>query len=94
MVKKSRGFRHDTRNKLRQDPSHRPTITKFLKKFKKDDQVMIYPEPSSHKGMPFPRYMGKVGKVVGTRGRSYIVEVPFGRIKKTIISRVEHLKKM
>lgn len=94
MVKKSRGFRSGTRRKLRQKPSKRPAITKFLRAFKHGEKVMILPEPASQKGMPFPRYKGKVGVVVERRGRSYLVEIVDGKKKKTIISRPEHLKKV
>lgn len=94
MVKKSHGFRRGTRKKLRQKPSKRPAITKFLQKFKKNEKVMISQEPSSQKGMPFPRYMGRVGKITGKRGKSYLVELVVGKKKKTIISRAEHLKRL
>lgn len=94
MVKKSRGFRSGTRRKLRQRPSVRPAITKYLQEFKKDQRVVISPEPSSHKGMPFPRFRGKVGKIIGKRGKSYIVEIKVGKKKKLIISRPEHLRKI
>jgi len=90
MVKKSRGFRQGTRKKLRQKV--RPTITKFLREFSIGDQVVICPEPSSHKGMPFPRFKGKIGKVVEKRGRSYIVEFYDGGKIKHVIARPEHLK--
>lgn len=92
MVKKSRGPRRGTRKKLRQKPSRRPVITKFLRTFKNGDRVVIYPEPSSHKGMPFPRYKGRIGTIIGRRGESYLVEIVNGKKKKTIISRPEHLK--
>jgi len=94
MVKKSRGFRSGTRKKLRQKPSKRPAITKYLRSFKRGAKVMILPEPASQRGMPFPRYKGKVGVVVGKRGSSYLVEIVDGKKKKTIISRPEHLKKV
>jgi large subunit ribosomal protein L21e len=92
MVKKSRGPRRGTRNKLRQKPSVRPSITKFMRTYKEGDQVIIYQEPSSQKGMPFIRYKGRVGKIVGKRGESYLVEIKLGNVKKTLISRPEHLK--
>ena len=92
MVKKSRGPRRDTRKKLRQKPSVRPPITKFLRSFKKGDRVLIYPEPSSHKGMPCPRYKGRLGTVLGKRGKSYMVEIIDGKKKKTLISKPEHLR--
>ncbi len=92
MVRKSRGFRQSTRKKLRQSPSYRPTITKFIQEFKDGQNVVISPEPSSHKGMPHPRFKGKVGKVICSRGESYIVEVLDGNKVKKVISKPEHLK--
>jgi large subunit ribosomal protein L21e len=94
MVKKSRGFRSGTRKKLRQKPSKRPAITKYLRTFKQGQKVMLMPEPASQKGMPFPRYKGKVGTVAVRRGKSYLVEIVNGKKKKTIISRPEHLKRV
>lgn len=94
MVKKSRGFRSGTRKKLRQKPSKRPSITKFLRIFKKGQRVILLPEPASQKGMPFPRYKGRTGRVVGKRGKSYLIEIVDGKKKKTIISRPEHLKRV
>jgi len=94
MVKRSRGFRSGTRKKLRQKPSKRPAITKYLRTFKHGEKVMLMPEPASQRGMPFPRYKGKVGTVAGRRGKSYLVEIFDGKKKKTIISRPEHLKRV
>lgn len=94
MVKKSRGFRSGTRKKLRQKPSRRPAITNYLRIFKMGEKVMLMPEPASQKGMPFPRYKGKVGRVVEIRGKSYLVEIVDGKKKKTIISRPEHLRRV
>ena len=92
MVKKSRGWRGSTRKKLRQIPSYRPPITKFLQEFKEGQNVVILPEPSSHKGMPYPRFKGKMGKVVEIRGKSYVVEIMDGNLMKKVIARPEHLK--
>lgn len=94
VVKKSRGFRSRTRKKLSKKRSRRPTVTKFLQKFKVGQMVMISHEPASQKGMPFPRFKGKVAKIVATRGKSYILELKDGGKKKFVISRPEHLKKM
>jgi len=92
MVKKSRGFRARTREKLTQKPAYRPAITKFLQEFKRDQKVVILQEPSSHKGMPHPRFKGKIGKIIDKKGKSYILEVIDGNKVKRIISRPEHLK--
>ena len=70
----------------------RPTITKFLKQFKEGQHVVILQEPSSHKGMPHPRYKGTSGYITGIRGKSYIVQIQDRNKPKKIISRPEHLK--
>ncbi|MDI6798674.1 MAG: 50S ribosomal protein L21e [Candidatus Aenigmarchaeota archaeon] len=92
MVKKSRGSRARTRKKLTQKPRYRPPITKFLQEFERDQRVVILQEPSSQKGMPHPRFKGKIGKIIDKRGKSYIVEIVDGNKVKRIISRPEHLK--
>ena len=94
MAKKSRGLRSKTRNKLSQLPGYRPPITKFLAEFDEGQRVILEQEPSSHKGMPHTRYRGRMGKVIGKRGRSYIIEIADGDKKKIIISSPEHLKVM
>jgi len=94
MVKKSRGFRAKTRFKIKQKVAYRPPITKFLQEFKKNQAVVILQEPSSQKGMPHPRFKGTVGKIIGRRGKSYIVEIVDGNKVKKLISAPEHLKAM
>jgi len=94
MVQKHSGFRRKTRKKLAQKPGYRPPITKFLQEFEMGQKVCIVLEPSSHKGMPNPRFKGKTGKVIGKRGESYIVEIFDMNCPKKIISRPEHLKVM
>jgi large subunit ribosomal protein L21e len=91
-MKKSHGFRSRTRKTLKQKPAFRPAITGFLHEFRKGQGVIISPEPSSHSGMPHPRYKGKVGKIKGKRGKSYIVEITDGNKVKKLICRPEHLK--
>ena len=92
MVKRSKGFRSRTRKKLRKKPYSRATITKFLQEFEVGQKVAIDLESSSQKGMPHPRYQGRIGKVIGKRGKSYIIEVVDGKKIKKIISRPEHLR--
>lgn len=92
MTTKSRGFRQGTRKKLSKKPYERSPITIFLQNFEEGQNVVIFQEPSSHRGMPFPRFKGKSGVVVGKRGNSYIVRIADGNKVKTIISRPEHLK--
>jgi len=54
--------------------------------------VHIVLDPSIHRGMPNPKFHGKTGKVLGQRGRAYVLEVRDGNAKKTVISLPEHLK--
>jgi len=91
MVKKSRGFRTRTRKKLKTGLRRRG-ITRFLRKFSVGDKVVIKIDPSSHRGMPFPRFKGRVGTIIGKRGRAYIVEIKNGNKVKKIISMPEHLE--
>ena len=94
MSQKSKGPRLRTRKRLKQPSGYRPTITKFLQKFEIGEKVVIKQEPSSHKGMPHPRFKGLVGKVIAKRGKAYVVEVKVGKKIKKVISRPEHLKKL
>lgn len=92
MPKKSRGSRGGTRKKLSKKPYERSPITRYLQEFKEGQNVVIFPEPASHRGMPYPRFKGKSGVIIGKRGRSYVVKIMDGNMAKTIISRPEHLK--
>jgi large subunit ribosomal protein L21e len=93
MVRKSKGLRRGTRGKLKADVRAKFKVTPYLQEFKNDDRVVIKFNPSSQKGMPDKRFMGRVGLVKGKRGDAYVVEIRDGNKKKEIISRPEHLLK-
>jgi large subunit ribosomal protein L21e len=93
MVKKSRGFRSRTRKKLKQKLT-RPAITRFIQEFETGEKVLITPEPSSHRGMPFPRFRGCIGEIIGKRGKCYIVKVINFKKEKKIIVAPEHLRRL
>jgi len=92
MVQKSKGRRRRTRKLLRVKARERLPITRYLQEFKVGSKVVIKPNPSSHKGMPFKRFFGRTGTVIDKRGKSYIIKIKDGNKGKTIISRPEHLK--
>ena len=92
MVQKSKGPRKRTRRLLRKRVRERTPITKYLQEFKVGDRVVIDPEPSSHKGMPFRRFFGRIGTIKDKRGKSYIITIRDGKKEKTIIARPEHLR--
>lgn len=94
MVKSSRGFRSSTRRKLKKSLRDKFKPGRFIKEFKTNDKVVIKQDPSSQRGMPHPRFKGKVGVVTERRGNSYILEIYMGNKRKTVVSRPEHLKKI
>jgi len=55
------------------------------------EYVVIKIDPSVHKGQPHRRFHGKVGVVIGKRGRAYIIRVRDGDTHKTVFARPEHL---
>ncbi|MEM1604298.1 MAG: 50S ribosomal protein L21e [Zestosphaera sp.] len=95
MVKASRGYRHRTRKLLKKNVRERgsvPPLSTVLKEYKKGDKVCIVPNPAIQDALPHRRYVGKVGLVVGKRGRAYVIEVYLGDKKKTLITYPEHLR--
>ncbi|RLG18406.1 50S ribosomal protein L21e [Nanoarchaeota archaeon] len=95
MPKKSTGPRRKTRKKFRKKARERGklNINLALQEFKVGEKVAIDVEPSFHKGMPFKRFIGKVGKVIGKRGRCYEVEVSEGSKRKVIVVHPIHLRR-
>lgn len=92
MTTKTKGSRSRTRKKLKKGVSEKTTANQFLENFEKGEKVLINIEPSSHRGMPDPKFKGKTGVVLGRRGKAYVVEVKDGDMKKKIITFPEHLK--
>ena len=93
-MRKSKGYRSKTRRLLRKSPRERGKmrLSKLLHEYQPGNSVVIKIDPSVQKGMPHRRYHGKVGKVVGVRGKSYIVSVTQGDAVKEIVVRPEHLE--
>ncbi|MCK4497073.1 MAG: 50S ribosomal protein L21e [Candidatus Aenigmarchaeota archaeon] len=91
-MKASKGFRRGTRRRLKRKTREKFKVGDFLRKFKPDERVAVNINPSSHKGMPHPRFEGKLGRIKEKRGDSYMVEISIGNAKKNIIARPEHLK--
>ncbi len=96
MVVHSHGPRARTRRKLKKGIRERGLIpiTRLLKKFEIGDKVIIKIEPSVHKGMPHPRFHGRVGEIIGRRGRAYIVRIKDAGREKLVISYPVHLQKL
>jgi large subunit ribosomal protein L21e len=92
MTHKARGVKSKTRKLLSRRVREKTSVNKRLKEFKIGRKVMIKPDPSEQRGMPFKRFYGKVGTVVNKRGRSYIIKLKDGGKEKELIVRPVHLK--
>lgn len=69
-----------------------PPLSRILIDYRIGDKVYIGVDPAIHNGMPHRRYIGKVGTVVGFRGRALEVEVKVGTKIKKLFLFPEHLK--
>lgn len=88
----SHGFRFRSGKKLKKNVRDKGIkIRKLLQEFEEGQPVHINIESASHKGMPHPNYQGKTGRVIGKRGRAYLVKIRDGGKNKTLISAPEHL---
>jgi len=95
VVKASRGFRQKTRKVLSKSIRERgavPSLSLLMHEYEVGNRVYIKPNPAIHGGLPHRRYIGKVGTVIGKRGRAYIVEVYLGSKRKELILLPEHLR--
>jgi large subunit ribosomal protein L21e len=93
-MKGSNGIRRRTRNlKVKPRDSGKLSIRARLAKFEQDEQVSINIDPKYQK-IPHPRFQGRTGKVVGSQGRAYFVEVADGGIQKKILVTPEHLRRV
>lgn len=91
---KSHGPHKNTRDKLSKSVRARgiSPVVKAIQEFDLDSHVHIIIDPSIHKGMPHPKFQGKTGRVVGRRGRAFVLEIRDGDSLKQVISLPEHLK--
>ncbi|MCR6623277.1 MAG: 50S ribosomal protein L21e [Candidatus Verstraetearchaeota archaeon] len=94
MVKHSVGYRSRTRKLLRKNVREKglTPLSRIIYPYKEGDNVSIVIDPSVHKGMPHRRYHGKVGTIIGRRGRAYIIKVNLGEKEKTLIVRPQHIR--
>jgi len=95
MVQRVGGFRRKTRHKLKKDMRDRGkiNITKHMQSFTNGEQVVLKIDPAIHGGMPFPRFHGRAGIVIGARGKCYQVLIKDGNKDKMLLSHPGHLVK-
>lgn len=94
MLPKSKGFRRGAKHILRKKPRERglQPIGALLREYNQGDKVAIKIDSSIHKGMPHPRYQGKIGVISEKRGRAYVINLMEGKKVRTLIARPEHIK--
>lgn len=68
-------------------------LSRFFAEFKIGDRVHLGVEPAYQKGMYFPRFMGRVGEVVGKKKSCYEIKIKDGGKEKILVSHPVHLKK-
>ena len=93
-MRKSKGYRANTRNLLKKNPRERGKIglSRILHDYQPGEKVVVKMDASVHKGMPHRRYHGKIGVIVDKRGRAYVIDVTQGKSTREIIVGPEHLK--
>ncbi|MEN3047914.1 MAG: 50S ribosomal protein L21e [Candidatus Caldarchaeales archaeon] len=87
------GYRYRTRTLLTRPVGSRmgPRPEVYLFDYPVGSKVVIASDPMVHKSLPHKRFHGKVGTVVGRRGRGYEVEVYFGSKRKLLYVLPDHL---
>lgn len=90
---KSKGLRYKSRDLLTRPVGSRqgPNPEIYLQDFQPGEKVVIRLSPSVHKGAPHRRYHGKIGEILGKRGRAYIVRVGLGKSFRTLMILPDHL---
>jgi len=78
-------MRKEVREKGMKPPAY------LLHEYKIGDKVLVRINSAYHKGMPHRRYHGKIGTVIATRGRAYVLRVKSLAKLKDIIVRPEHI---
>jgi large subunit ribosomal protein L21e len=94
MLAKTKGYRRRTRSLLRKRPREHGKLglSRLLHEYKPGDKTVIIIDSAVHNGMPHRRYHGRVGVIIGKKGRAFEISVSQGNVKKEIFVRPEHLK--
>ena len=72
----------------------RVSIRNYLQSFETGDKVTIGIDPSVHRALPFRRFIGRAGMIVGTQGEVYRVRIKDGGNEKTLLIHPAHLRRM
>ncbi|MBU1976017.1 MAG: 50S ribosomal protein L21e [Nanoarchaeota archaeon] len=88
------GARRKTRNIFKKHKSQKGkiSITKYLKKYKPGDKVLLKAEPAYQKGIYYRRFHGKIGVVTRQRGFCYEIAIKDANKAKSVIVHPIHLE--
>jgi len=70
------------------------SLKEYFKMFNTGDKVVLKAEPSIHKGMYHPRFLGKMGVIKGKKGSCYEVAIKDIGKEKTLIVHPIHLRRL
>ena len=96
MVKRIGTGRRKTRHKLKKSFKEKGKIplSIYFQELKEGDKVALVANSGVSKGMYFPRFHGRVAKVVGKKGFCYQVSIIDGKKEKLFNVHPIHLKKI
>ncbi len=66
-------------------------LGRLLHEYEEGEKVVVKIDSAVHKGMPHPRYQGRVGVVAEKRGRAYVVKMAEGGKIRDLIILPEHI---
>lgn len=69
-------------------------ISRFFRKLKIGEKVMINIDSSSQKNMPHPRFHGRIGEIIDKRGRAYLIKIKDRFKEKVLTVTPNHLRKI
>ncbi|MEM0458429.1 MAG: 50S ribosomal protein L21e [Thermofilaceae archaeon] len=93
-MRHSKGYRNRSRKLLSKKPRERgrPGLSRLLYEYNIGDRVCIDICPNYISTAPHRRYQGKVGVIVGKRGRAYEIKIRVGGKEKIIVTTKDHIK--
>ncbi|MCL5419734.1 MAG: 50S ribosomal protein L21e [Candidatus Marsarchaeota archaeon] len=95
MAGRSHGlFAGRSRHLSRHDKLSTLGISRLINKFSVGEKVVVVPH-GSFRNIPHPRYKGRVGSVVGSRGKAYVIEIELSKsMKRTLVVPQEYLQRL
>jgi large subunit ribosomal protein L21e len=96
MVKRIGTARRKTRGLFSVKPRDKGklSIKAYFQAFKEGDRVLVGVAPTVQEGMPYRRFVGKMGIVKGLQGKTYKVLINDHDKSKEILVHPVHLKKL